>query len=443
MDRHELSLRLRTGDYEFLKNIDFSASDRSGVKLREARRLGDDAFHMLGLIYVDLDLPLSAGRLFRLSWKEDIEPWRRESLLELLRLLEVSEQYPELEELARAGRDRYGNEPKILRYLISALYRQERDAEVIAFSAILDELASGSGSTEPPGSELALWLAVSSSRLRLPGWEDRYRALFADHRADQVHSRVWDYLQANPDIASRFSPVELLFFEAKQLLAEGRAVDATARFSQVADASRELLLSPSGLLDFYLAGSISGRQSATAARMTAIAREATENVATGDIARQAFEYAGRLYRTAGNYRSAIAQLERSLLIQPSGTEAERVRWYLLSSRVRLDPVGTARSLAAVTPTLGDPAYYSDLFAELAIRLAGLGRWDVFLEAYQAMRDFATVGTRAAYELVLAEAVGQGRLPTSSLQCASLRTAYLQMAAAHSAVANSGCSPQSM
>ncbi|MBU8914344.1 MAG: hypothetical protein KOO61_10005, partial [Spirochaetales bacterium] len=420
MDRDELSLRLRTGDYEFLKSVDFSVSDRTGVNLREARRLGDDAFHMLGLIYKDLDLPLSAERLFRLSWDADTEPWRRESLLELLRVLEVSERYPELEVLAGAGRDRYGDEPEILRHLISSLYRQDKDAEVIAFSTILDELISGSDSADVPGSEFAFWLAVSSSRLRLPGWEDRYRALFVDHQADQTHSRVWDHLQANPGIASRFSLVELLFFEAKRLLAEGQTVEATDRFFQVADASRELLLSPSGLLDFYLAGSISGRQSATAARMIAIADEAATDVAKVDGARRALEYAGRLYRTAGNYRSAIEQLQRSLLIQPSGTEverveAERVRWYLLSSRVRLDPVETAGSLAAVTPTLGDPAYYNDLLAELATRLAGLERWDALLEAYQAMRDFATVGTRAAYELVLAEAIGQGVLPTSSLQ----------------------------
>ncbi|MCK4514010.1 MAG: hypothetical protein KAU31_02070, partial [Spirochaetaceae bacterium] len=336
------SLRLRTGDYEFLKNVDFSSPGRSGANLREARRLGDDAFHMLGLIYKDLDLPLSAGRLFRLSWDEAIEPWSRESLLELLQMLDASERFPESELLAGAGRDRYGDEPDILRYLINALYRQEKDTKVIALSKVLDAVISGSDSTDVLRSENALWLAVSSSRLALPGWEDHYRELFADHRAGQVHSRVWAYLLANPDIASRFSPVELLFFEAKQMLAEGRSVEAIGRFSNVADTliaggandgSRELLLSPPGLFDFYLAGITSGRQSATAARMIVIADEATADVTTDDVVSRALEYAGRLYRTAGNYRAAIEQLERSLLLQPLGTEAERVRWYLLSSRV--------------------------------------------------------------------------------------------------------------
>ncbi len=438
MDRDDLSLRLRAGDHEFLREIDFSSPGRLGVNVRDGRRLGDDAFHMLGLVYRDLDLPLSAERLFRHSWDEGAEPWRRESLLELLQMIEVSERYPELELLARAGRDRYGDEPDIVRYLISSLYRQEKDAEVIELSMVLRRLISGPGSTELLRSENALWLAVASSRSELPGWEDRYRELFADHQASGVHSRVWAYLLANPKIASRFSPEELLFFEAKQLLADGRSVEAIDRFSEVAntwiapadggetDRLRELILSPTGLLDFYLAGTISGRQSATAARMIAIA-----DAAPHDLAPRALEYAGRLYRAAGNYRSAIEQLERSLLMQPSGPGSERVRWYLLSSRVRLDPVTTAGSLAAVTPTLGDPAYYEDLFAELAIRLAGLERWDALLQAYQAIRDFATAGTRAAYELILAEAIGRGELLTNSSQRTSLRTAYLQRATAQS------------
>ena len=438
VDSDEFSFRLRSGEYEFLKSVDLSseASDRS---LREVARLGDEAFHMLGLIYADLDLPLYAERLFAASWRGGSEPWRHKSILELLRLLEAGERYPELESLARAGLERYEDEPDILKRLISALYRQEKDAEVIALSAVLDGQMGNSNSADPWGAEDSLRRAVSSSRLDLPGWEDRYRELFGDFAAGHEHSRVWVFLMANPEIASRFSHSELQFFEAKQLLAEGRSMDAANRFGDVADAvtdrssgggqdeARALLLSPSGLRDFYLAGSLSGHQSATATRLIAIADDDILSGSPGEVTTRALEYAGRLYRTAGNYWLAVGALERCLLLQSPGPDAERVRWYLLNSRVRLDPVEASRSLAAVTPTLGDPAYYSDLFAELAMRLAGLERWDALLQAYQAIRDFGTAGTRAAYELVLAEAIGDGKLQTNT-EPGSLREAHLERAA---------------
>ena len=418
MDRDRLAVRLELGDYEFLRHI-----DPQSLEPREVLRLGEDAAHQVGVILLDLNLPRFAERLFRLSWEEGVEPWAYESLLALLQLLDSQERFPEIESLARAGRDRYGEDQALLRHLLGALYRQERDAGLLD---LIDDL-------HERDAEWALWRAVSASRVGETGWTERYRELYRDYPATAAHSRVWVYLLANPGIAASFTPEELAFFSARHLLQERRHLESMEAFLALADQLlREppdalpgwsgLLLSPSGLLDFYRAGSVSGRQSVTAGALEKLAA-----LAVPPLQSLALEYAGRLYRTAGAYAAAIPLLERSLELR-TGADAERVRWYLLSAHVRGNPEKAATVLSRMAPLLGDPGYYSDVLSELCGLLAGMGRWDALLQAYGAIRDVATAGTLAGYELVLADAVRAGVLPVAPDRRESLRRTFLERAA---------------
>ncbi len=421
IDRDEMESRLALGDYEFLYHV-----DPRSVDLGELRYLGDDAPHQLGAIYESLELWSFAERLYRFSWESGSEPWARESLLALLEMLSSLQEYAEIEPLARAGGERYGNDETIMRYLLESLYWRRADADVVELSRDLTKRDA----------ENALWVAVSAGRLRAPDWPDRYRELYRDYPAGEAHSRVWVYLRANPDTAARFAPDELEFFRAKQLQSEGRLAEALENYSALASllveaptddapAGAALLLSPYGLLDFYRAGSTSGRQSATAAHLIALAERSDP-----EIERRAREYAGRLYRTAGAFTAAAGQLRASLELQ-SGDDAKRVGWYLLSSLVRQNPVQAVAELAVMAPRLDDPLYFADVFSELGGALAERERWDIFLLAYEAIRDFADLGTLASYELVLAEAVRTGALDLAESQRSRMRRAYLERAAGQS------------
>jgi soluble lytic murein transglycosylase len=95
----------------------------------------------------------------------------------------------------------------------------------------------------------------------------------------------------------------------------------------------------------------------------------------------------------------------------------------------MNPVGAAAAIHAVVPTLTDPPYFDDVFAELLGLLTERREWESVLQAYQALSDFATHGVLAAYEVVLAEAVANSLLKTSAERRTDLRDMYLNRAAA--------------
>jgi soluble lytic murein transglycosylase-like protein len=420
MEQEELSARVSRGDYEFLAEV----SPDSG-SADEILRLGDEAPFHVGLAALNAQ-PALAEELFRLAWDRSDDPWAGEAVVELLGLLSAEERFRELEDLAKEASARYAEDPDSpylvtsRRFLAEAFYQQRDDAGVLSIVTAL-----------PGDAEVALWYAVSSSRTGRPGWPERYRELYRDYAADEAHSRVWVYLTANPLLASRFGTEELAFFRAKQLHAEGRIVEAVELYGQLAASLAEpaldplppwadLLLSPYGLLDYYRAASVSGRQSSSAQRLVALAK-----VAEPDMARRALEYAGRLYRTAGAYSAAIPPLEASLLLQ-SGDDERRVRWYLVSTLVRRDPVAAVAALPQLLAPVTDPYYFADVLDELAGLLAEGRQWEALVRAYRALEPVASPGTRASYELVIAEAIRGGYI--SPAAAGGETTDFLQRAA---------------
>lgn len=385
--------------------------------------LGDDAYLMLGLIYRELELATISERFLALAWDESDEPWRKAALSRLLDLFETSGRFVELESLARDGLERYGPDAVTEYYLAEALYRQRKDPELLE---LLDSRESSlSQASEGPirPAEQALWRAVAGYRTRQPGWEESFRNFFEDFRAADEHSRMWVYLLAHPDLHTRLDNDEIALADAKRLLAEGRATEAVRRFSDLADQPETFPFSQATLLDFYIAGSLSGYQSATARELATLASDSPASL-TG----LALEFAGRLYRTAGNYSAAIDLLSRSLEATRSAVDRRRVQWYLLTSRIRLSPSRAASELGSIVPGLTEPSYFSDAFEELASLLVERGEWEALLEAYGAIAGFATPGTLADYELTLAEAIRTGRIPAITGAGEELRRVYLERAA---------------
>jgi soluble lytic murein transglycosylase-like protein len=415
-DAGELADLLARGEREPLRHIDFSRH-----RIREIDRLGEDAAYALGLIYVELGIHDVAEELLRHALATAPRPWSEEAFLALRDLLVDQDRYAELETVAR---EVSGLDARVA--LARALYGQDR------YEELADELESLHplvGERLPPTSataqEAALWYAITLIELERPGWADAIRALYRDYPAAAVHSRVWVYLINRDELLDAFSADEIDLFRAKQLQSEGRTEEAAAILFGLASAPNDLLRSPWGLLDIYTAGVRSGRLSAAVEALLAAAADD----APPDLHRRALEYAGRLYRRSGAWGAAMPLLERSLALAANADDEKRLRWYLLSTRVRREPVEAAFSLATVVPTLSDPPYFGDIFFELAGLLAERERWDAVLAAYEAIDEFATPAARARYEVILARAFETGRLSAAAGRAEELRSMYLERAAA--------------
>lgn len=414
-DVDELADLLARGDREHLRHVDFSRH-----RVGEVDRLGEDAAYALGLMYVELGIHDVAEDLLRHAIAKTSQPWSDEAFDALVDLLVDQERYAELEALAREAN---GLDARVA--LALALYEQERYEEL---AAQLESLRPRIEDAYPPGSapaqEAALWHAITLTELERPGWADAIRALYRDYPSAAIHSRVWVYLINRDELLDAFTVDEIDFFRAKQLQSEGRSDEAATILFGLASTPNDLLRSPWGLLDIYGAGVRSGRLSAAAEAILAAAAGPPS-----ELDRRALEYAGRLYRLAGAHGAAIPLLERSLALQTDEADERRLRWYLLSSRVRRDPVGAAGSLATVVPTLSEPAYFGDIFVELAGLLAESERWDAVLNAYEAIEGFATPAARARYEIILARAFETGRLRAAAGRAEELRLRYFERAAA--------------
>lgn len=423
-DAEELADLLARGERELLSHIDFSRH-----RVRDVDRLGEDAPYALGLIYADLGIHDVAEELLRHAVETGADPWRDVAFRALTDLLVDQERFADLETLARESS---GLETRLS--LSLALYEQQR------FGELADELVALRPLVEdayPPtaaaAQEAALWNAITLVELDRSGWADAIRALYRDYPAAAVHSRVWVYLINRDGLLESFSADEIDFFRAKQLQSEGRSGEAAAILFGLASAPNELLRSPWGMLEIYNAGVRSGRLSAAAEAMLAVTRTAADDKTPGDgagsdLRLRGLEYAGRLYRLAGAYGAAVPLLERSLAAATGEVDEKRLRWYLLSTHVRRDPIATAFELSTIVPTLTDPPYFGDIFSELAGLLAERERWDAVLAAYDAIADFATPAARARYEIILARAFETGRLSAAAARAEELRVRYLERAA---------------
>ncbi|MFP4550321.1 MAG: flagellar assembly lytic transglycosylase, partial [Spirochaetales bacterium] len=304
----------------------------------------------------------------------------------------------------------------------------------------VDVLVTESEDELPPHSllrqEALLWRAISRARLAEEGqegsprssWADEIRSLFADYPATVMHARVWLFLLFSDFHRNFFSEQELRFFQAKQSLAEGGFTEASTAFAEAAAAreSRELLLLPYGVFDYFRAAAASGSTSVQF-EAAAILESLSEDVDSSITART-LEYAGRLYRATSRFPQAIRALEQALEAVVPGESDQRIQWYLLSSRVRENSKQVAQTVGGLVATLEQPAYYADVLSELGERLIADADWARLLQAYQGIEEFATPGTLARYQLVLGRVYEQRLLPATETRARELRTRYLERAA---------------
>ena len=421
MEPDTAATRFASGDHEFLRHVALEEH-----RLREIDRLGADASYAVGLIYSDLGHPRTAADLLEHAWRTAPEPFASEALAELVALLQREELEPRRQALAAELAD--SDDVALAGEQLRINYERQ------AYQAVLDDGAAllARARAELPAASLVrqeheLWYAVSLSRLNPDSgtWRDAMRAIFSEYPATSIHSRLSVFLLVNNELGAAFDESELRFFRAKQLLAEGRFVESSALFEELAagppDPGRRMLLGEYGRFDFFRAAA-AARDLSAARSLELLASQLQEPEAARTL-----ERAGRVFRASGAPTRAIAPLERALAIS-ADSDRQRILWYLWSARIRSDTRRAAREIGTAVASFEDPAWYADLFTELGARLIEAGAWPELLAAYRSIRDFADPGTLARYELVLALLYERSLLPAAPARGEALRRDHLERAA---------------
>ncbi len=216
----ETRLLINRADFSFLRHIDFEKE-----KLSEVLKLGREAPYYFHFIFKELGLRSVAGEMAQLAWKRGKGYLKEEAGLLLLAEASEQEEYQLLEELAGKYLTLFEGFKHIYqakRFLVEALYWQQRDEEVLE---LLEELKTFDSLAYGADPELLLFQAVSSCRLALAGWEDLFISLISIAPASSIHQRALSFLRLN-NRQSKFSPEIFSFLQARVLLYSGKEKEA-------------------------------------------------------------------------------------------------------------------------------------------------------------------------------------------------------------------------
>jgi tetratricopeptide (TPR) repeat protein len=403
IDTAEFLMRVRHGDREFLRHLDFRK-----VKLAEIRNAGEGAAWYLAHMFRDLGMEEIERQLLELEWEKGSGVFRRESGNLLISRQFDDENYREAEKLLQEYVKRYPEEPGAVKRLIESRYRQQEDDVVIRDLENLDRDAETpadipAGGIDLPEEELILWEAVAKSRLGKPGWEELFRTLFYHYPASALHWRAWIFIDLSADRKSRFTEPELAMFSGKVKLYLQEYGNAAAAFGPLLVPEAPVELTPWIIRE-------AGRSFLGAGKAAEGARalRALVPVLEGESLFAAVEMAGRLYRSDGAWPDAIELLEQALTLATQPGDYDRTLWYLLSSRVNRSPEAGAVFVRRYSELWHDPEYYSDVLGTLMTLLLARNRWDLVYEIYSVLLERGPASSVSAYAVTLAGAVRSGR-----------------------------------
>ena len=406
--RPDFQKRLVEGEREFLKNLSIESRN-----LDEAFRLGPGGPFYLAEVLLSLvesppqpgtpgpagDQPHQAGaagpapaetaeQLLELQWRRGDSPWKEEAALVLIRRYLDSDRFEQAETLAeqlsRRGREQR-IEHQARRYLLEALYWQEKDEEVLS---LLEE-----AETVTWDDEADLFRAVSSHRLETDGWRQLFIELFFQKRTSLLHARAYVYLKQAGELEG-FEHGVLLFFQGKDMLYRGQNAQAIEQIEQSLKAlgpqrlDMDIVIQELGAA--YLAEDRHGEGAETLLRFSADLSPLDRLAAV--------EMAGRLYRKGGNF-SRAKQLLLDVVRETEGAgQRDRAIWFLLDMAAQSSSVQLRESIEQFAPSWQDPGYFSDLLEPQISLLVARRDWPGLLALFNALKGYgpADAMARLAY-----------------------------------------------
>ncbi len=345
------------------------------------------------------------------------EPYRLQAVRRLSGLLRQDSDWSSLRELLKEFQTVYPRDPELYLAYGEALYRLERDRELRDFIDTVKNRTPGifedTGSTV--ASETALWEAVIALRAENPRAPGLVRRLFLDFPAGRVHSRVYLYLIARPQLLAEFSSEEFSLFAAKFHQTERRPEQAWQSYTQAlgamrnqqaaggpaAGASHTLFFTPATVADIGATLAAAGRLTNGASYLAELAQELDDPERS-----VAYAWRGRLLRASGNIPAALDSYAAALALEP---EDEAIRLLLLSTALQADPrraLGVVQEQASKVRNVGR---LSELLSAGLVRFVADSDWDTIWNIYSTLESGALLGAgaesvRAQYAFVLAVAL---------------------------------------
>ncbi len=375
-------------------------------------RLRPGAAFYLAEIYGELELDRMRRRMLEVELEHDSDPWRRRAAVALLAQLEAEERYKELENAADAALELYPQEEEFLYARYLALYEQGADRE------LREALESETGALrsfldadpwDRRRQEVELWRVVTAFRLREDGWADRVRRFFLDLPAAQQHSRLYLFLIARSAAQQPFSGAQLSLFSAKARVAEGDLEEAARTFLALVDDAEDSL-EPAGLpVTEWLARDMghaflrAGYRSRGIAILEGYAAAAEDPM----VRARSLEYAGRLYRAAGNAPAAIERFDDAMSVFTDASDRRRVLWNIVDARAVVEPRIAAKDLRRYADAAYGEWYFERMLDGLASELVRRGAWQALAGTGEVLEEvgFETIAERFHY--IAAEAALRG------------------------------------
>ena len=395
----EIRLLINRADFSFLRHIDFEKE-----KLSEVLKLGREAPYYFHFIFKELGLRSIAGDMAQLAWKRGRGYLKEEAGLLLLAEAAGQEEYQFLEELAGKYLTLFEGFKHIYqakRFLVEALYWQQRDEEVLE---LLEELKTFDSLAYGADQELLLFQAVSSCRLALAGWEDLFISLISIAPASSIHQRALSFLRLK-NRQLKFSPEIFSLLQTRVLLYSGKEKEAVDILMEKLSA-----IDPEVLKDLFPELS----NAYFAANRLRQGFEFFLGIAaklTGESRLGALEMAARLLRKAGDHNQAAAMLAEVVELSSESSRKDRAIWYLLDMSLAKSPGRILAVLSQYAPLWQQGDYFDDILGKLISRWVAGRNWINLSGLYRSLNHVASGNIQARLAFILARAQTYGYLPS--------------------------------
>lgn len=389
----ELKAELARADYHAIATVDFASLDPA-----DALSISPEAPFYLSFVFDSLDRPSEALRMLELAWARSPSPWKEEAGILLARRYIDQGSYDKAIEVARRilGSPRSAElEQRGHRALAEALYWNKDD------TGALEEAARIAN----PDPEVLLFRAVSSLRLARPSARDLVVRLFFTEKASPLHVRVYSFLAVEPAYLQLFSAQELDVFAAKNAFAQEdwpAGIPLMEGVLEAIDPSR--IADGTLVVDLGNAYGAAGRQATGARFMEKIASRLS-----GQARVDALEQAGRLYRRARDYPSALSVLKEVIAEASIPGQRERAHWYVLDILLETHPPDLIDRIESEASSWRDPYYFSSLLEDTIADLVSAKSWKTLTELWTALDKTGPDDVRAQLSYIIARAWQEGEL----------------------------------